>query len=180
MINYEKTYFSPRLSNERLRVAKQVKDKEHVLVMFSGAAPYPCVIAKNAKPERIVGIELNPKAHELALENIHINKLKNVEVIEGDVLEVTPLLNETFDRIIMPLPKESVDFLESALLASKKGTIIHLYTFAHENEFDDSAKRLIEKCNSLGAKVKLIEVIPCGQHSPRVFRVCIDIKVIKP
>ena len=33
-LNIETCYFSPRLANERLRIAKQVKSKESILVMF--------------------------------------------------------------------------------------------------------------------------------------------------
>ncbi|NQU78256.1 hypothetical protein HQ545_00650 [Candidatus Woesearchaeota archaeon] len=43
-LDVEKVYFSPRLSTERMRIAQQVKPGESVLVMFSGCAPYPCVI----------------------------------------------------------------------------------------------------------------------------------------
>ena len=57
-MDLEKCYFSSRLGTERLRIAKQVKPKEKILVMFSGVSPYPLVIAKNAKPEIIYAVEL--------------------------------------------------------------------------------------------------------------------------
>src|SRR3989344_1462673 len=47
-LHLEKTYFSARSGNERLRIAKMIKPGEMVLVMFSGAAPYPLVLAKNS------------------------------------------------------------------------------------------------------------------------------------
>ena len=47
-LNVEKCYFSPRLSSERLRIAKLVRPNEDVLVLFSGVGPYQCVIAKNS------------------------------------------------------------------------------------------------------------------------------------
>src|SRR3989339_1110079 len=52
-IDLEKTYFSARLGNERLRIAHLIKHPEEVLVMFSGAAPYPLVIAKNSLAKEI-------------------------------------------------------------------------------------------------------------------------------
>jgi len=61
-LDVEKVYFSPRLSNERLRIAGQVKEGERILVMFSGCAPYPIVLAKNSKARQITGIEINPIA----------------------------------------------------------------------------------------------------------------------
>src|SRR3989338_10268696 len=43
-LNIEKCYLSVRSSNERLRIARQVKNNESVLVMFSGISPFPLVI----------------------------------------------------------------------------------------------------------------------------------------
>jgi tRNA (guanine37-N1)-methyltransferase len=43
-LHAENVYFSPRLSNERKRIAQLVKPNERILVMFSGCAPYPCVL----------------------------------------------------------------------------------------------------------------------------------------
>ena len=46
-LNAEKVYFSSRLSEERKRIFKQIKNNETILVMFSGCSVYPLVIAKN-------------------------------------------------------------------------------------------------------------------------------------
>ncbi len=89
-INVEEVYFSPRLSTERKRIAGQVKPGEEVLVMFSGAAPYPCVLSKNTDAKRIIGIELNPVGHKYGIENLKLNKIHNVSLINGDVNSVLP------------------------------------------------------------------------------------------
>ena len=65
------------MSNENSNVVKKGED---VLVMFSGSGVYPCVIAKNSKPKSVVEIEINPVAHEYALENLKLNKCSNVVV----------------------------------------------------------------------------------------------------
>jgi len=57
-IHIEKVYFSPRYGTERLRIAQLIKPNEEVLVMFSGAAPFPLVCAKNSQAKEIVGIEM--------------------------------------------------------------------------------------------------------------------------
>src|SRR3989344_7746912 len=44
-LDVEKVYFSPRMSSERKRIVSFIKPNESVLVMFSGSAPYPLVIA---------------------------------------------------------------------------------------------------------------------------------------
>src|SRR3989338_2436556 len=175
-VDVEKVYFSPRLSTERKRIMEQIKPGEKVLVMFSGCAPYPCVFAKNTKAKEIVGIEINPLGHELGLENIALNKIKNVRLYLGDVRKVIPKLKETFDRICMPLPKSAEDFLDIALSASKKGTIIHFYDFLHEDKFEEAKEKIRKACLLAKKKCTIISVNKCCSHAPHVFRICVDFK----
>jgi len=91
-LDVEKVYFSPRLSSERKRIMELVKPGESILVMFSGCGPYPLVLSKNTKAKEIYGVEINPLAHKYALENIKLNKLKNVSLYCGNVKEILPKL----------------------------------------------------------------------------------------
>jgi len=86
-------------------------------------------------------------------------------------------LPKTFDRIVMPLPKSAKNFLASALLASKKGTVIHCYDFLEEKEFSKTKKEIQAICRKSGKKVKIKSITKCGNFSPGVFRVSIDILV---
>lgn len=92
MLDVEKVYFSPRLSTERKRISEMVKKGEDVLVMFSGCAPYPCVLSKNTEAKSIVGIELNPDGHLYGLKNLEINRLRNVVLINDDVKKAIPVI----------------------------------------------------------------------------------------
>lgn len=177
-INVEEVYYSPRLSTDRKRIAEQVGVGEEILVMFSGAAPYPCVLSKNTPAKRIVGVEINPKGHELGLENLRLNKIKNVELINGDANIVVPNLNQKFDRILMPLPKSAEEFLSSALTAAKKGTIIHFYDFLNENDFEEAYEKVRVATKKAGFDVEFLELVKCGQHAPHVYRICLDFKII--
>ena len=168
-LDAEKCYFSPRLSAERLRIAKLVKKDESVLVLFSGAAPYQCVIGKNAKPKEQYGVEMNPIAHQYALENIKLNKLTNVTLLRGDVAKVLPELRKRFDRVIMPLPKDATKFLDMAYKKLKDDGVIHLYMFAKEEEF----KGIIARYKKAFKSVKLVKA---GVYSPGVARICLDLK----
>ena len=80
-LDVEKCYFSPRLNNERLRIAGQIKKNEEILVMFSGIGIYPLVIAKNTKAKQVYGIEINPVAHKYGLEryqDIHTSAIYEI------------------------------------------------------------------------------------------------------
>ncbi|MAG08603.1 SAM-dependent methyltransferase [Candidatus Woesearchaeota archaeon] len=176
-INVEKVYFSSRLSTERKRIYQLIKPGESVLVMFSGCAPYPCVISKNTKAKEIYAIEINPVAHKYAEENVKLNKIDNVKLFLGDVKDIIPKLRKRFDRIVMPLPKSAENFLDTALACSKKGTVVHFYDFLNEKEFEKAHDKIDKACKRNKRKYKILRTVKCGQFSPGVFRVCVDFKV---
>jgi tRNA (guanine37-N1)-methyltransferase len=177
-LDVEKVYFSPRLSNDRKRIARMVKKGEDVLVMFSGCAPYVCVIAKNSKARHVCGVEINPTAHNYALQNVLLNKLSNTGVFLGDVKSVVPKLGRKYDRILMPLPKSACDFLGIALKAAKKGAVIHLYDFKKEEELSETKASIREACRKAGRKCKILQTVRCGQQAPRTFRYCVEFEVL--
>ncbi len=167
-LDVEKCYFSTRSGTERLRVANLIKRGELVLVLFSGIAPFPCVISKKSKAKEIHAIELNRIAHKYAQKNIELNKIKNVILHRGNVKKVLPKINKKFDRIIMPLPKSAEEFLGSAKTKLKTKGTIHLYTFANENDF----KKIKSEYKKSFKSVKLTKA---GHYAPGIFRVCLDL-----
>lgn len=187
-LNAEKCYFSQRLSNERLRISNLIKKHESVLVMFSGIGAFNLVILKNSQPKEVYGIEINKTAHKYALENVKLNKIPEIKskLYNGDVKKILPKINKKFDRILMPLPKESELFLDLALKKIKKNGIIHLYTFLEEPEEKlkkenlgkNWEKIMKEKIKTYIKKFNIQKIVKCGVYGPRIFRVCVDIKIL--
>jgi tRNA (guanine37-N1)-methyltransferase len=178
-VDVNKTYFSPRSSTERLRVANQVKKKENVLVLFSGIAPFPLVIAKNAGPESITAVELNPSAHKLAKESLELNKkLKGITLIRADAKKWLSTTKGTFDRIIMPLPHTAEEFLPAALKRTKKGSTIHFYTFDEKGKFTVAREKAKAACKKVKKKCRILRVVKAGQQKPGHYRVCVDIRIL--
>lgn len=177
-LDVEKVYFSPRLSEERKRIFQKVKRNETVLVMFSGAAIYPLIIWKNTEAKDIYGIEINPTAYKYALENLKLNKADKIKLFLGDAQKILPKINKRFDRIIMPLPKGAENFLGLALNKIKKNMTIHFYSFAEEDKYDNVIKTINNECKKKNKKCKIIDIVKCGQFSPRVFRICVDFQVM--
>lgn len=178
-VNVEEVYFSARLSTERKRIYEMIKEGEEVLVMFSGAAPYPCVFAKNTNAKHIDGVEINPTGHKFGLENIKRNKVENkVNLYCGDVREIVPKLNKTYDRIVMPLPKTAEEFLDVAIPVANKNAVIHMYAFYHEDEFHKATDEIDKYCKQLNRDYKLLEIAKSGQHAPRTYRICVDFQLL--
>jgi tRNA (guanine37-N1)-methyltransferase len=177
-LDVEKVYFSVRMSSERLRISKLVKPNESVLVMFSGSAIYPLVIAKNSKCKEVYGIEINPIAYKYALENIKKNKMEiKIKLFFGDVRKVLPKINKRFGRILMPLPKGAENYLDLALKFIKKNGIVHFYDFLHEDEFSKAYGKIENACKKAKKKYKVLNTVKCGQYAPGFYRVCVDFQI---
>ena len=174
-LNVEKCYFSPRLSYERLRIAKQIKNNEIILVMFSGIGVYPIVISKNSKAKEIYGIEINPIAHEYALENLRLNRINNIKLFRGNVKKILQKIKIKFDRIIMPAPKNSENYLSLVKKNIKKSTIIYFYDFSQEKDFPE---KTISKIKKYFKKIKVLNYVKCGNVSPYNYRVCVEFQYL--
>jgi tRNA (guanine37-N1)-methyltransferase len=168
-------YFSPRLSSDRMEIARKVKKGEKVLVMFSGVAPYGIAIAKHSKAKDVYCVELSRVASKYALDNVRLNKLNNVKIIQGDVKRIIPKLKIKFDRIVMARPQLKYDFLKEAFAAAKRGTIIHFYDFIDAKNFP---KESVDKIMKLKRKVKIISARKIREIAPYRNHVRIDFKIL--
>src|SRR5919201_274452 len=87
-VDVARTYFSPRLSTERQRIAQMVQDDETIVNMFAGVGTYSIVIAKANKTCRVYSIDSNAVASELCEMNAKLNKVQDrVISICGDAAE---------------------------------------------------------------------------------------------
>ncbi len=178
-LNPEKTYFSVRSSNERLRVSRLVKYGEEILVMFSGVGAFPLVISNNSEAAEIVGIEKNHDAHLYAQESYKLNKkVKNVRLIHGDVIDILPALKRKFDRILMPLPGTAENFLDIALSSLKANGVLHFYDFQIKENFENSTQKVINACFVNKRQSTHSTVTVCGHCSPKKYRICVDAQVV--
>jgi len=178
--NIDETYFSPRLSNERKELSKEVKKGEKVLVMFSGVSPFPIVIAKNSKAEKVYSNEINREANKYGKLNIELNKLKSkVELLPGDIKKVASRVKgEKFDVIIMPRPQLKETFLKQALSLSKKGTRIFYYDFCDENLIKEIIEKVKDEAKKAKKKIKILKTKVAGEVGPYRVRVRVDFRVL--
>jgi len=173
-VDPRKVYFSSREGTERQRIVSLIKLGERIFVMFSGAAPYAIAIGKKYPNNEIVCVEINVKAVEYAEKNARLNNLTNIKNICWDVREARGL--GKFDRIIMPLPESAIEYLDNAVLNSKKGTIIHLYGLS--KNFKDLEKKVKEKAETYNFKYKIIKRQKVLPYAPRISKVRLDIKIL--
>jgi len=172
-------YFSPRECAERERITAAVREGERVLIMFSGIGPLPICIAKKHRDVLVTAIELNPQAHRYCMENIHLNRVGDrVRAIEGDVREVCRDLDETFDRVIMPLPKGAYQFLNVAVPLIEVGGILHFYHWAAQDDLYTKAEDLVNKAaEGFGRRTEFINRVKVSQYSPRTWKIRLDVRI---
>lgn len=172
-------FFSPRLSNERLRIAKEIKENEIVGAWFSGVGPYPIVFAKNSKMKQAIAIELNPIGHEYAIKNAKLNKINDEKIIfiKGDVKKQFKKFPKHFHRIAMPLPHTGYQFLKEAFYCIKPKGIIHFYEIIEKGNFDLPLKQIKETANEQNRKIKIIRKAVVRQFSPTKEQIVFDIQL---
>lgn len=177
--NVDSTYFSPRLSNERKEVASKIRKGDSVLVMFAGVGPYPIVIGKNSKAEKIYSVEINKEASKYAKLNVELNKLKNkVEIVQRDVKLLKDKINRKMDVIVMPRPNLEYSFLKEAFSFSKSGTLIFYYTFCKEEEMKNIREFIKNEAKKAKKRVKILKIKKAGEIAPYKFRFRVDFKVL--
>ncbi len=147
-LDVAKVYFNPRLSSERMRVAKQVALNEFVLDMFAGVGPYSILISKTHADSRAFSVDINPDAFKYLKENVLLNRVADrVTPLFGNVRQVVERgLRGMADRVIMNLPSESNQFLDVAAQALREeGGVIHYYSFASRR---DSVTEIMDRVRS--------------------------------
>ncbi|MHC1755686.1 MAG: class I SAM-dependent methyltransferase family protein [Methanosarcina sp.] len=178
-VDLSRAYFTPRLSTERSRILSWIKEGDTVVDMFAGVGPYSILLAKSKKPSRVIAIDKNPDAVHYLRENISLNSAKNIEAIEGDAREEAKRFTGTADHVIMNLPHSAHEFLDSAVLLTKPGGIIHYYGMTSEDDLFESSVELIRKAaGKAGRKIEILEKRVVRSYAPHQYNICIEAKII--
>ncbi|MHA2357412.1 MAG: class I SAM-dependent methyltransferase [Candidatus Heimdallarchaeaceae archaeon] len=151
-VDLSNTFFSPRLSYERQRIAQLVKKGEIVLNFFSGVGPFSIAIAKK-QPDCVVhSIEINQAAYQLMVKNIENNNCKTIVFpYLGDAFEIVKerFIN-TASRILLPLPLESDKSLPVGYDALKNHQgIIHWQITVHKDSKDISSQDIEKRVRGI-------------------------------
>ncbi len=174
VVNVEKTYVNPSLSEEHRRIARAVRDGEVVADLFSGVGPFSLHIASLHKA-KVFSVDKNIHAVECLLKSIIINRrsLKgDIIPVASDVLDFLPAVKDGFfDRAIMNLPLQSLKYLPPVSRVVREGGVIHLYTVSASRERASGDVDEVLRKSKVDAQVR--EISRVLDYAPRkyVFRV---------
>lgn len=162
MLDVRKTYFSPRQASEREKLARYVDPGDVVAVFFAGIGPIPAYVSHFTEAESVYAVEHNPDACRFMEKNMRLNRCGNVRVTCGDVREEIRRLPRC-DLVIMPLPKDSVDFIDEAREVLKQGGRAIVYVASTKEGLEG-------KLEAIRKKFSIEEVRRELEISPREFR----------
>lgn len=176
-------YFSPRLSFERMRVARLVAPHEIVVNMFAGVGSFSILMAKHAKVDTVYSIDVNPSAVRFMRENVRLNRVQGQVVpILGDAKEViVERLHSVADRVLMPLPEKALEYIDYAVMALKPdGGWVHYYDFEHGSKDEDPVDKVKAKVSDKLYELRLDFAIPSARvvrpTGPNWYQVALDVR----
>ena len=180
VVDLTEVYFTPRLAEERERVASQVDADETVFDMFAGVGPF-AVAAADAGAE-VVAADINARAIELLRENAERNNVAScVTAYNEDARDVAKRVAEGggADRVYMNLPHTADGFLGAACEAARSGAIVHYYDIRHEDDLFEGAVEIIrETAAGAGYDVEVLKEVVVRSYAPYDYNVCIDLRLV--
>lgn len=183
-VDVAECYLSPRLSYERMRVARQVKDGEVVVNMFAGIGCFSLITAKHSGVSKAYSIDINPTAFKFMKENVRINRVyEKVIPILGDARKIIETrLRHTADRVLMPLPEKALEYLPSAVSALKEnGGWIHYYNFEHSGKgecpVEKNQLKVVQKLRDVGVSFEFSHGHVVRPTGPNWYQIALDILV---
>lgn len=176
-VDLENAYFTPRLGTERLRIARLVRPGDNILDMFAGVGPFSLLLAKRGA--RVIAIDKNPAAVFLLRENARLNKVKEIEILEGDAAALALRYEKTADHVIMNLPQTASQFLVPAMRAVRPGGIVHYYAIAPEEDLYKDEALIKKTADDLGTSAEILYRGVVRSYAPRRYNVVMDILIRK-
>ncbi len=183
-VDIARTYFSPRLSTERQRIARMVGDGEIIVNMFAGVGTFSIIIARINRTCRVYSIDSNSAAAEFCEINAKLNKVQDrVASLCGDAKEViASRLAGQADRVLMPLPEKAREFANSAVLALKpRGGIVHYFAHIKSEGKKESREAGLADAHEAFASYshKVLGIRVVREVGPRVYQIVADVSVTR-
>ena len=176
------TYFSPRLSTERLRIAKLTEPNEVIVNMFGGVGTFSIIISRYNKSAKVYSIDSNPIAIDMCRQNIEINKLTgNVIPVLGDAeQEIHKSLKGIAKRVLMPLPEKARDFVDAAVSSLENGSgMIHYFCHVgadnKKTAIQNGVMDTSESFSKFNHTIRNVRVV--REVGPRFYQIVSDVLV---
>jgi len=175
-VDVRRVFYSPRLSTERLRLSRMVRDGEEVLNMFAGVGPFSITIAKD-RNAHITSCEINKYAYRLHLVNNRLNKVVDrITTMHADAAALPRMLLGAFDRILMPHPSRADRYLSVARGLLARDGEIHYYRHVTGRDFEEARLNLLDELRRIFG-IRSATIRRVREVGPRWFELVADLRV---
>lgn len=173
--------------DERLRISRQVREGERILVLGSGIGLTACLLGKLTKCGEVVGVDTDSVANEFAVANVERNRLAGrVESVVGDPFAPPPM--GVFDRVCaflpwqldgVPLPLAEV--MRPGVSVLSPGGVLHCYSHESQEQFDagpeEANRQLREVCGDRAFELTWRGKVPRNSIGRNWYRIGMDFTV---
>lgn len=170
-----RTYYNPSLAEEHRRIAELVSDGELVGDLFCGVGPFSLHIA-SLRNATSYAVDFNPNAVKCLIESIEMNKKKlkgKIVPILSNVKDFLSVISDSiFDRIIMNLPHEALEYVPLVSSKLRTGGTLHVYLISYSAE---EAKHMVSEMVDPSI-FSLINIRKVLDYAPRKYVFRADLK----
>ncbi len=152
--------------------------------MFAGVGCFSIIIANRVPTSKVYSIDINPDAVKLMEENIRLNRVfgKVIPVLGDSKLITETQLQRCTDRVLMPLPEKTLEFLPSAVSAVKSsGGWVHCHIFEHARSDEDPRRKALEEISVTLISAGINFAIPFSRIvrsiGPNWYHIATDIQI---
>jgi tRNA (guanine37-N1)-methyltransferase len=178
-VDLQRAYFNPRLAEEHRRISLDVSHGERILDLFTGVGPFALHCTKH-QICTCFAVDINQNAINNLMMSIKRNKLKgSIIPIVGDSSRIIRE-NRYFDRVIMNLPGNAIQYLNFASKCVKNGGIITFYQFIKKaNQPEEILAEMISRKLMDVSDYKILRNQIGREVSPSKIQMNIDIRILK-
>lgn len=170
-----KVMFSPGNVNSRISESRQDFSGQVVLDMFAGIGYFSLQAARNSPGASIFSCEINPVSFNYLTRNIKANRMGGqITPIAGDCRKVSEGI--TADYILMG-HFQSQEFLSTALLRSRKGTVINMHLLVPTDELQSKRYSVQEQARKLGYVIDHIHQNTVKSYGPHLWHISIQFMI---
>lgn len=182
-LDLSKVMWAKGNNNERLRIAKLVKDGETVVDMFAGIGYFSIPIGVHSDAKEIISIEINPNSYHFLKRNIELNRINEkanydrMIPVLGDCAVEAPKYSA--DRVLMGYVKTTHHFLRPAMECVKDGGIIHYHETVPDKLIEtrpyERVKEIAWECGE--REVEVLNIQKIKRYAPGVEHIVLDARI---
>ena len=171
----EKVMFSPGNVNARISEGRHDYSGMIILDMFAGIGYFSLHIAKFSSNNTVFSCEINPDSYHFLNRNVDLNSLQgSVIPLLGDCRSVAPAIKA--DYILMG-HFQCLDYLVTAILRSKIGTIINFHVLVPTDRLERYHYEIQSHARSLGCVLDFMDQYVVKSFGPHMWHISVKMRV---